>query len=65
MLLKGIIDDLRIAYDLKDRVSHEASLKRLVNCENIIPASGCARGDACICNRHAKSVCMYRLDKKP
>lgn len=62
-MLKGLIQDLRNAYDAHDRIAHEEALARLRRVESVIPEQGCTRGVACECNKHAKEVCMYRLKK--
>lgn len=62
-LLKHIAQDLRNAYDSHSRPDFELALLRLQRLENVIPESGCSRGEACVCNQHAKAVCMYRLKK--
>jgi hypothetical protein len=60
-VLKGIVQDLRNSFDAHDRVAHEEAIQRLRRVEAVIPESGCTRGVACVCNQHAKAVCMYRL----
>jgi hypothetical protein len=60
-MLKGILQDLRNSFDAHDRVAHEEALQRLQRIECVIPESGCTRGENCICNKHAKDVCAYRL----
>lgn len=62
-MLKGIIQDLRNAFDAHDRPMFELALQRLHRAECVIPEQGCTRGVACMCNKHAKEVCMYRLKK--
>lgn len=62
-ILKGIAQDLSNAFDVHDRVAFDEALARLRRIECVIPESGCTRGVACVCNKHAKEVCMYRLKK--
>jgi hypothetical protein len=63
-MLKGIMQDLRNAFDAHDRPAHEDILKRLERLGNIDTTNGCTRGDACVCNKHVKDVCMYRVHQK-
>lgn len=62
-MLKHLAQDLRNAFDAHDRVAHEEVLRRLEKLEAVIPQEGCARGAACICNKHAQEVCNFRLKK--
>jgi hypothetical protein len=58
--LAHLAQDLRNAYDSHDRVAFEQALQRLQRLETTIPEQGCTRGQACVCNKHAHAVCMYR-----
>lgn len=63
-MLKGIVQDLRNSFYAGDRSAFEDVVRRLERIGNIIPVDGCTRGDACVCNKHVKDVCMYRVQKK-
>lgn len=62
-MIKGIVQDLRNAYDVKDRVAHEDALRRLDNWHNK-GCDECTLGTACVCNKHTKTVCMHRQPEK-